>query len=90
MIVSSILYFQRKISRVNGANSKGPKTPEGKLRSARNSRRHGVLARTVVLDDERASSLTALLAAFESELQPVGPVERACVENMAVARWRMI
>jgi hypothetical protein len=53
-------------SRANGAKSQGPKTPEGKLRSARN-RLHDVLARTIVLDDEHAA-FTALLDAFESEL----------------------
>ncbi len=87
-----VMSSERRIqaSRLNGAKSKGPKTPEGKLRSAGNSRRHGVLARTIVLDDERAASFTTLLAAFESELQPAGAVEQACVENMAVARWRMM
>src|SRR5579863_2385025 len=77
-------------SRANGALSYGPKTPEGKLRSARNSIRHGVLARTIVLQEESAASFNNLLAAFEQELQPHGPVERSCVENMAVARWRML
>lgn len=77
-------------SRANGAQSNGPKTPAGKLRSARNSLRHGILARTIVLDEESAASFNRLLSAFERELQPRGPVEKGCVENMAVARWRMM
>ena len=57
---------------------------------ASRARRHTTLARTVVLGDERAASFTALLAALEHELQPVGEVEAACVESMAVARWRIM
>jgi hypothetical protein len=77
-------------SRANGAKSKGPKTLAGKLRSSRNSRRHGLLARTIVLDNERPSAFAALLSSFEFELDPAGEIEQGCVENMAVARWRMM
>jgi hypothetical protein len=77
-------------SRANGAKSRGPKTAAGKLRSSQNSRRHGMLSKTVVLENERPAAFSHLLAAFEAELQPANRVEKVCVDTMAVAHWRLM
>jgi hypothetical protein len=77
-------------SRANGALSQGPTTPPGKSRSVRNRTRHGLLAQTIVLAGEKPASFKALLAAFETELQPRTQIETSCVETMAVARWRLM
>ena len=82
--------LKSEAARLNGAKSRGPKTPEGRLRSSANSLRHGLLARTVVLEDENGDTFADLLAAFERDLHPQNDVERSLVENMAIGRWRLL
>jgi hypothetical protein len=61
-------------SRRNGAKSRGPKTPDGKARSAQNALKHGFRAQKyMVLPQENAAEFKALEAALMEELGP-GPV----------------
>ena len=77
-------------SRANGAKSRGPVTAEGKRASSRNSLRHGLLSKTIVLQDESSKDFSQLLAALRDEHRPETPTEAVLVENMAVARWRQL
>ncbi len=80
---------RRKIaSRANGAQSRGPITPEGKIRSARNATRHGLMAKCVVLDNESKDGFDTLLAGFVERFAPADPVELGLVEEMFSAFWR--
>ena len=81
---------QKQASRANGAKSRGPITPEGKLASSRNATTHGMLSGTIVLGGESEERFNALLADLHAELQPQTTVEITLVENMAVARWRQM
>jgi len=65
-------------------------TPEGKKISARNSTRHGLLAQTVVLEEESAARFTDLFASYLEEYKPTTPSQLCLVETMAVARWRQL
>jgi hypothetical protein len=76
-------------SRANGALARGPVTPEGKERSARNAIRHGLLARCIVLDDESPEGFDALLADCIDRLRPVGGMELGIVEDLAATCWRI-
>jgi hypothetical protein len=79
---------QTNASRTNGAKSHGPITEEGKQASSRNSLRHGILSKKVVLEGESQAEFDELLASYLEEHQPATPTERTLIENMAIARWR--
>lgn len=81
--------LKRETARSNGAKSHGPVTPEGKARSAANSRRHGLAAANIVLPGESADHFQHLLADYMHQFQPQTGVEADLVEVMAVARWRL-
>ncbi len=67
-------------SRVNGARSKGPATPEGKRNSSRNSTRHGRFADTLVLEKETATQFLELLNELLDEQEPPTPSEPALLD----------
>ena len=76
-------------SRANGAKSHGPVTPEGKATSARNSLRHGLTSKAVVLPSESQEGYEALLESYVRRFQPADAVEMDLVESMAASRWRL-
>jgi hypothetical protein len=74
-------------NRENALKSTGPVTQEGRTISSLNSCRHGLLARTVVLDGESTERFQDLLTSLTEELQPESRIETILVENMTVACW---
>ena len=77
-------------SRRNGAKSKGPKTAEGKARSAQNALKHGLRAQKhMVLPGEDAAEFAALEAALIEELAPEGALEAALARRVVAATWRL-
>jgi hypothetical protein len=77
-------------SRKNGAKSGGPKTEEGRARSAQNALKHGMRAQKhLVLPDEDAAEFAALQAALVEELAPVGALQTVLARRVAVAAWRL-
>jgi len=79
---------QREAARINGAKSRGPITPEGKLNSANARLRTGPLARTILLEGESAEHFAQLLESLTNELNPETDIEISLVESLAIARWR--
>jgi hypothetical protein len=75
-------------SRRNGAKSRGPKTAEGKARSAQNALRHGLRAQQfVVVGDEDPQEFAALEAALVEELAPQGALQSVLAARIARAAW---
>src|SRR5712692_395857 len=81
--------LQSDTARTNGAKSNGPATPEGRAISSRNSLRHGLTAKAVVLPGESQEEFQALLDDHVDQFQPATGVESSLVQTMAVARWRL-
>ena len=82
--------LKSETSRINGAKSHGPKTPEGKEASSRNAIKHGMTARnTFILECENKEDYREFLAEHIAIHQPVTPPEKELVDQMAIARWRI-
>lgn len=79
-------------NRANATHSTGPRTPEGKQRSARNAIRHGILASSVVnrtIDGKNGCArFDAVLEGLILYYQPRGIPELRAVRAMAEALWR--
>jgi hypothetical protein len=76
-------------ARANGALSHGPKTPEGKARSAQNARKHGLLSSIAALRSESKEAFDACLQAYCDRFQPADPVELGLIEEMVAASWHL-
>jgi hypothetical protein len=77
-------------SRSNGARSRGPKTPEGKARSAQNALKHGLRAQKfVVVGDEAPQAFAALESALVDDLAPEGALQGLLAGRNARAAWRL-
>jgi hypothetical protein len=86
----SVSNARAEASRRNGAKSRGPKTAEGKARSAQNALKHGLRAQKhVVLPDEDALEFAELQAALLEELAPEGALQTVLARRVAVAAWRL-
>jgi hypothetical protein len=86
----SISNARAEASRQNGAKSRGPKTKEGKARSAQNALKHGMRAeKHTVLPDEDAAEFAELEAALVEELAPVGALQTVLARRVAIAAWRL-
>jgi hypothetical protein len=75
-------------SRANGAISRGPQTAEGKRHSSLNATRHGLLAKSVVLENESADAFRELVKQHLARFGPADDIELAFLEEMAVTFWR--
>jgi hypothetical protein len=82
---------QLAANRVNAAHSTGPRTPEGKARSAQNSRKHGFTASAfAVVRLEDLQQIAHLRADLMAVYQPVNSQELFAIERIALAQQSML
>src|ERR1700683_2474563 len=79
---------QINANRGNAQKSTGPKTPEGKARSRRHGRQHGLTAKTCMFADEDPEALLELVEEIREKFNPQDTDEDFLIERMAKARFK--
>jgi hypothetical protein len=80
---------QTAANRANAKRSTGPRTHEGKSRSSMNSRKHALLAKTIVTDGEDPAEFEDLLSSLIKEFNPNPGCEYELVFLLATNFWRL-
>jgi hypothetical protein len=78
-----------EVNKKNAQHSTGPKTAEGKQRSALNALRHGLTGQIVVMPTEDLQAYQLHLESFTDEYQPEGATESHLVQALADTSWRL-
>jgi hypothetical protein len=80
---------QINANRKNAQKSTGPRTPEGKARSSRNSTIHGLTGKWRKLPNEQPKDLLEMHEDYREALQPIDALEEGLVERLVVAQYRL-
>lgn len=73
----------------NALRPTGPRTPAGKDIASRNSLKHGLTARQVVIPGESQEEFDQLLDSLTAERQPCGETETHLIAEIAAGTWRL-
>jgi hypothetical protein len=76
----------------NAANARlstGPRTPEGKARSAANSRKHGLTAQDLVIGPEDREEFDDILANLQFNVAPQGAIQQILFDELVAAAWNL-
>ena len=80
---------QLEANRANAQKSTGPRTAEGKRRSALNAVRHGLTAHVSIMSEPDREAAEAFIQPIREELAPVGPVETQYARLFATCQHRL-
>jgi len=81
--------IQAEANQANAQQSTGPRTEEGKARSAQNAIKHGAFAKSIILPGESEIEFKILHDAFIKDHNPEGETERSLVRGLAETQWRL-
>jgi hypothetical protein len=76
-------------NRANAQRSTGPRTEEGKQKSALNALRHGLTGQIVVMPTDDLQAYRRHLDSFNKEYDPEGATEEHLVQSLADTSWRL-
>jgi hypothetical protein len=82
---------QKDANRRNAQRSTGPRSLEGRARSAMNAVKHGLTAsRHMLLSSEDTAEYEALAERLHDDLEPDGPLEEILIDRILAATWRLL
>jgi hypothetical protein len=81
--------LRSETSRINGAKSRGPKTPNGLANSTVNATKHGLTAKTLALTNESSDLLLEIMNSYFDLFLPANQMEIDIVCDIVAARWRL-
>src|SRR5437868_5116294 len=76
-------------NRRNAQHSTGPRTPEGKARTAQNARTHGLMSGELLTPFEEEDVLLSHAKAIQQHYAPQSEPECILVEQIIAATWRL-
>ena len=76
-------------NRRNSQGSTGPRTAEGKLRVSKNSVKHGLLSKDVIVKGESEIDFMNFRQSLYLELAPVGQLEQLLADRIIASFWRL-
>ncbi|NGX40377.1 MAG: hypothetical protein KR126chlam4_00196 [Candidatus Anoxychlamydiales bacterium] len=85
--MSSLLNIQA--NKNNALKSTGPQTKSGKEISSKNSLKHGILSKDLIIRDESPKELEIFKNNIYMSLQPKGSIEELLVEKIITSAWRL-
>jgi hypothetical protein len=80
---------RRSANVANAQLSTGPRTNEGKARSAQNARKHGLTAQDLVIGPEDREEFEALLAGFQNDVAPQSVLQQTLFDELVTAAWNL-
>lgn len=76
-------------NRSNAQHSTGPRTGEGKARSATNARTHGLCSDVLLAPGEDAAELEHLKKRYVFQIEPSTPIEITLCDQLISAAWKL-
>jgi len=80
---------RRSANTSNAQLSTGPRTSDGKARSAQNARKHGLSALRLLIGPEDHEDFDQLLAGYQADIAPQGVLQQSLFDELVAAAWNL-
>lgn len=85
--IAGFVSHRAEINRQNAQHSTGPRSPEGRLASSRNSLKHGLSTGQIIVPGEDPAGFESLRDTLMQEHQPANATEELLIVEMAQSYW---